>query len=323
MDETTVNNPDAPKPPPRPGLTDLLDPAFCAKLDALDIFSRKMLQGKLQGERRSKLRGQSVEFADYRQYAAGDDLRFLDWHIYGRLDQLFVKMFLAEQDLTVDIAVDVSGSLTAPSEKGAGNASQQQTKLRAVQRLAAALAYVALVNNNRVTLTAFADGVVGQLPNMRGRNYLPRMADFLLTCLPDAAGPSNFEQSCRQLALRRVGSGVCIVISDFFFKEGYESALRWLLGGRYDLCILQMLSAEELDPPLSGDLKLIDVEDGDRAEVTVNASLLKYYKRTLSAYCNGLKDFCTQRGATYALTHSGESVETVILKYLRRRGLVR
>jgi hypothetical protein len=84
-----------------------------------------------------------------------------------------------------------------------------------------------------------------------------------------------------------------------------------------------LLSAEELDPKLSGDLKLIDVEDGDLAEVTVNSALLKYYKRTLSAYCNGLKAFCSQRGATYGLTHSGEPAETVILKYLRRRGLVR
>jgi uncharacterized protein (DUF58 family) len=307
-------------------LTDLLDPAFCARLDGLDIFSRKILQGKLQGERRTKLRGQSVEFADHRQYAVGDDLRFLDWHIYARLGQLFVKMFLEEQDLTVDIALDVSGSMQAGSGP-AGPADPKdperktQSKLRAGQRLAAALGYIGLVNNNRVTLTALADGLVAQAAGLRGRSNLPRLAEFLLT-LPQQE-KSDFEKSCRQLALGRVGTGVTVLISDFLFKEGYEAALRRLISARSDLYVIQMLSPDELDPPLAGDLKLIDVEDGDQAEVSINEALMKYYKRTLSAYCNQLKDFCTKRGVAYTLTHSAEPVETLILQYLRRRGLVR
>ncbi|KPK80753.1 MAG: hypothetical protein AMJ81_11405, partial [Phycisphaerae bacterium SM23_33] len=144
-------------PPKR--LTELLDPEFMARLDALDVLSRKMLQGKLQGERRAKRRGQSVEFADHRPYVVGDDLRFVDWNVYGRLDQLFLKLFLEEQDLSVQLVVDVSGSV------GWGD----PPKDLAIKKLAAALGYVGLVNNNRVTISAFADGVVGQLQNLRGR----------------------------------------------------------------------------------------------------------------------------------------------------------
>src|SRR4030042_1311716 len=222
-------------------LTELLDPKFMARLDALDLLSRKILQGKMQGERRAKRRGQSVEFADHRPYVVGDDLRFVDWNIYGRLEQLFLKLFLEEQDLTIHIAVDASASMSLG----------KPTKELFVRKLAAALGYVSLVNNNRVTISLFADGLKGQLANMRGRNYLHQMAECLLST--DSEGPSDFDAVCRQLAAGRIGSGVMIVLSDFLLKEGYDSGLRRLIGGRYDLYFMQVLSAQELSPDISGD----------------------------------------------------------------------
>ncbi len=120
-----------------------------ARLDSLDVLSRKILQGKLQGERRSKRRGQSVEFADHRAYVVGDDLRFVDWNIYGRLDQLFLKLFLEEQDLTVHVLADTSASM------GVG----EPAKDLFAKRLTAALGYISLVNNNRLTVSLFGDGV--------------------------------------------------------------------------------------------------------------------------------------------------------------------
>jgi len=282
-----------------------------AKLDSLDVLSRKILQGKLQDERRSKRRGQSVEFADHRPYVAGDDLRFVDWNIYGRLDQLFLKLFLEEQDLTIHIVIDISAS----SSLG------EPPKEVFIKKLAAALGYVSLVNNNRVTISSFADGVKGQLTNMRGRNYLGAMAEFLLGA--DCEGPSHFESSCRTLATGRIGSGIMIVLSDFFFKEGFEQGLRRLLGRQYDLYAIQVLSPQELKPELTGDLKLVDIEDADAAEVTISGALLKFYKRNLTSYCNELKDFCTRRGATYVLGNTSESVESLTLNYLRRIQLLR
>ena len=295
----------------RKKLTDLLDPVFMSRLDTLDVMSRKILQGKLQGERRSKRRGQSVEFADHRPYVAGDDLRFVDWNVYGRLEQLFLKLFLEEQDLTVHIVADASASMSFG----------EPSKELFIKKLTAALGYVSLVNNNRVTISFIADGVTVQLANMRGRNYLNNMAECLLTT--DCDGPSNFDSACRQLAAGRIGSGVMVVLSDFLFKEGYDSGLRRLIGRQYDLYAIQVLCPQELSPDLSGELKLIDIEDADAAEITVSSALSKYYKRNLTAYCNELKNFCTSRGAVYVLANSADSVESLVLNYLRRIRLLR
>jgi uncharacterized protein (DUF58 family) len=295
----------------RKKLTDLLDPVFMSRLDALDILSHKILQGKLQGERRSKRRGQSVEFADHRPYVAGDDLRFVDWNVYGRLEQLFLKLFLEEQDLTVHIVADASGSMSFG----------EPPKELFIRKLTAALGYVSLVNNNRVTISFIADGVTAQLANMRGRSYLDKMAECLLTAGCD--GPLNFDDACRQLAAGRIGSGVMVVLSDFLFKDGYDSGLRRLIGRQYDLYVIQVLCPQELSPDLNGELKLLDIEDADAAEITVSAALLKYYKRNLTAYCNELKDFCTSRGAVYVLANSSDSVESLVLNYLRRIRLLR
>ncbi|MBN1362324.1 MAG: DUF58 domain-containing protein [Sedimentisphaerales bacterium] len=292
-------------------LTELLDPKFMARLDSLDVLSRKILQGKLQGERRSKRRGQSVEFADHRPYVVGDDLRFVDWNIYGRLEQLFLKLFLEEQDLTVHILTDASASM------GVGDPSKDLF----ARRLTAALGYVSLVNSNRLTISLFADGVRMQLPQMRGRSYLSQMAEMLLTT--ECQGFSDFEKACQDTVAGRIGTGITIVISDFLFKQGYESALRRLIGAKYDLYVIQVLSPQEIAPDLAGDLKLLDIEDADTAEITVSSALIKYYQRNLAAYCQELNDFCVRRGAVYVRANSADSVETLVLNYLRRIRLLR
>lgn len=292
-------------------ITDLLSPEFMSRLDSLDIISKKILSGKLHGEKRSKRRGQSVEFADHRPYVAGDDLRFIDWNIYGRLDQLFLKLFLEEQDMTVNIAFDVSAS------QNYGDPPKEIY----IKKLAAALAYISLINNNRVTITAFSDDIVGQMKNMRGRNYLSRMADFMLNT--PCQGGSDFDDVCRKLAAGRIGSGIMIFLSDFFFKEGFESPLKRLVSRNYDLYIMQVLSPQEIDPDISGDLKLVDIEDEDFAEITVSGPLLKYYKKNLNAYCNDLKNFCAKRGGTYVLANTSSPVEKIVMNYLRRIQLIR
>jgi uncharacterized protein (DUF58 family) len=207
--------------------------------------------------------------------------------------------------------VDVSGST------GMG----EPVKETSLKRLAAALAYIGIVNNNRVTISTFADGLTGQLANMRGRRYVQQMAQFLLAAKGE--GLTRFAQASKALTANLTGTGVMIVLSDFLFKEGYEEGLRRLIGRKYELYIMQVLSPDEMNPTVLGDLHLIDTEDGDSAEVTVSAALVDYYKKTLSAYCNELKEFCTRRGAAYILTDSAQSVEALILNYLRRRGLLK
>src|SRR5205814_3592063 len=155
-----------------------LDPQFMARLDQLDLVSRKMLAGKMKGERRSKRRGQSVEFADYRNYVVGDDLRFIDWNIYARLERLFLKLFLEEEDLSLYLLVDVSKSC----DFGTPN------KAFYIKQVAAALGYVGLVNYNRVHILAMADGVVTESGALRGRTKVNQMISFIDKLKPE--GPS-------------------------------------------------------------------------------------------------------------------------------------
>jgi len=281
-----------------------------ARLDQLDILSRKLLAGKMKGERRSKRRGQSVEFADYRNYTIGDDLRFIDWNIYARLDKLFLKLFMEEEDISLYILVDVSASC----DFGDPN------KAMYIKKVAAALGYIGLVNYNRVAIAAMADGIVAETGGMRGRKRVSQMIDFVSKLKP--AGSSHFAESCKRFALANRHKGVCVVLSDFFVKEGFENGLRYVAGGKYDLFCVQILSPQEIDPDLTGDLKLRDIEDDDMAEVSITQPLMKQYKSNLNAYCLSLKDYITRRGGTYLFTSTTVPFDTLVLNYLRERGLL-
>jgi len=288
----------------------LLSSEFMARLDQLDIISRKMLAGKMKGERRSKRRGQSVEFADYRNYVVGDDLRFIDWNIYARLDKLFLKLFLEEEDLALYIIVDVSKSCDyGEPHKGLY-----------MKKVAAALGYIGLVNYNRVHISAVANGIVAETGAMRGRTRVARMIDFIGRLEP--AGAGNLAEACRRFALAHRQKGVCVILSDFFDKGGYENGLRYVAGGRYDLFAVHILSPQEIDPTLQGDLKLRDMEDNDTAEVSITQPLLKRYKANLNAYCLAVKDYVTRRGGTYLFSSTAVPFDTLVLNYLRERGLL-
>lgn len=309
-------------------MDELLDAQLVAKLGQLDIASRKVFSGKMKGERRSKKRGESVEFADHRPYVVGDDLRFIDWNIFGRLDRLFLKLFLEEEDLSLHVVIDCSESM-ACGEPG---------KFLFAQRAAAALAYVGLVNLNRVALTAIGDqtapedgddhtpasdggGVIGVIRNLRGRRRVHDMGRFV--CGLEAWGGSRFNEAAKRIALTRTGKGVMVVLSDFLFKEGYEQGLRYLVGRGYDVVCIQVLSPQEVEPSIAGDLRLKDVEDGDRAEVTISAPLLKRYKANLTAYIEKLRVFCARREITLITVKSDLAIETLVLDYLRSRGVLR
>jgi uncharacterized protein (DUF58 family) len=299
--------------PPR-RVDELIGSELMAKLDQVDVMSRKIFAGKLQGERRSKKRGVSVEFADYRHYVHGDDLRFIDWNIYARLDKLFLKMFLEEEDLSLLIAIDTSASMHW------GNPS----KFIFNQRLAMALGYIGLANHNRVTLYAFDGDEVRPLPNLRGLRRTREMGEWILQL--DPGGTSSFNDAMRSIALSRQGKGVMVILSDFMLKEGYEKGLRYLAGGGFDTFCIQVLSPEEVDPGkhgLAGDLRLTDVEDEDTAEITVSAALLKRYKQNLDTFCGKLRDFCVRRGIMHLTIDTATNLDTLLLDYLRKRGLLK
>jgi uncharacterized protein (DUF58 family) len=305
--------------PTRPqSLEDLLDAQLVARLSALDITSRKVLSGKLKGERRSKRRGESVEFADHRPYAVGDDLRHIDWNIFGRLDRLFLKLFLEEEDLSLHIVIDASAS----------HDSGVPSKFLLMQKLACALGYVGLVNLHRLTISTIGGlGPDGQpvgmssVRDLRGKRRLSDLARYLLQLTP--GGNASFTEGCKRIAITRRGKGVMLVLSDFLIKEGYETGLRLLVGRGYDVFALQVLSPQEINPDIGGDLRLKDCEDADLADVTISAPLLKAYKATLAAYGKRLNDFCARREIIFSTVPSDTPVDSLVLDYLRKKGLVR
>ena len=294
-----------------PAAQPLLDADFLARLGRLEIVSKKVFVGKTKGERLSKRKGQSVEFADFRQYAVGDDLRFLDWNLFARLDRLFLRLFLEEEDLHVYLLIDNSRSMEFGSP----------SKLHYAKQVTAALGFIGLTNLDRVVVEAFNDRLTQSTPALRGRRSLWRLMSFLDGLEP--AGPSDLTRALKAFSLKASRKGVAIVLSDFMDKGGYEEGLRYLIARNMDLYVIQVLSAEEIDPPLVGDLKLTDVEDDDVAEVTVSAPLLKRYKETLAAYRGKLAEFCTRRGVNYLFTSNQVPFDRLVLGYLRQRGLIR
>ncbi len=282
-----------------------------SKLEQLDIVSRRIFAGRMKGERRSKRKGQSVEFADYRNYVVGDDLRFLDWNVYGRLERLFLKLFFEEEDLHVNVLIDMSRSMEYGSP----------AKALYAKRVAAAIAYIGLVNYNRVTVCAFSDRYGPEMAGVRGRRLIHQVLEFLGDV--EAEGAGNMSGACRHFAIRHPQRGVVLVLSDFMDKGGYETGLRYLIGRHYDLYCIQMLSPEEIEPTLTGDLRLVDVEDEDIAEVTISRALINRYKQNLTAYCQQLRDFCTRRGVSYMFTSTQVPFDQLVLSYLRKRGLLR
>ncbi len=289
----------------------LLSPQLLARLERLELVSRKIFRGRMKGERRSRRKGQSVEFADFRNYVPGDDLRFIDWNTYARLDRLFLKLFLEEEDLHFYALIDASTSMDFGDP----------TKLEYAKQLAAALGFVGLVRGDRVRIETLGQAAGAASPVHRGRRSLWRMLDHLEGVHPGESAP--LAEGVKSFCLRNSGKGIVVLISDLMDKQGYEGALRYLLAQHMDIYVVQVLSAEEMEPELQGDLRLIDSEDGDAAEVTVSGPLMKRYRETLTAFVGGAKEFCSRRGITYLLARNEVAVEDLVTGYLRQRGLVR
>ncbi|MGE0610140.1 MAG: DUF58 domain-containing protein [Pirellulales bacterium] len=291
--------------------TPLLSPELLAQLERLELVSRKVFRGRMKGERRSKRKGQSVEFADFRNYVAGDDLRFIDWNTYARLDKLFLKMFLEEEDLHFYALIDASTSMDFGDP----------TKLQYAKQLVASLGFIGLCRADRVKIETIGQPARQPGPVLRGRGSLWRMMEHLNSI--QAGEKMSMAEGIKNFCLRNSGKGIVILISDLMDKGGYQEALRYLIAQQMDVYVIQVLSAEEVDPPVKGDLRLVDSEDADVAEITVSAPLLARYKKTLNAFVDGAREFCSRRGMSYLLANNTLPVEQLVTNYLRQRGLVR
>ncbi len=295
---------------PSPAHVRLLEPTLLAQLDRLALVNRRMRAGQIQGERRSPNRGGSVEFADFRSYATGDDFRQIDWNAYARLERLFVKLFVAEEDLTFHVLLDTSQSmLWGEPEKWAY-----------ARRLAAALGYVALVSMDRLAGAALQAEDGAAFRPHRGKRQALAWFDWLGSLRP--GGQLDPASSLRAYVGRNRHPGPLLLISDLL-GPGWERGLRDLAGRRFEVTVLHVLSPQELSPNLEGDLRLVDSETGAAVEITADYDLLLRYRARVSSWQEQLRRACAAVGARYVFIETSLPLEELILAYLRRYDVVR
>lgn len=283
-------------------------PEFLAQLERLSLASRRVFRGRVRGERRSPRRGHSVEFCDYRAYGVGDDLRYVDWNIYGRLDRLHVKLFVDEEDLCQHLLVDASASMDF------GN----PTKFEYAAKLAAALGFIGLVNLERVGVGILKErGGEGWTP-ARGRNQFGPLVEFLARVKPD--GATRLNDAIANYARRSREPGLAVVISDLLDPVGFESGIRALLERRFDVHVVHLLDPQEVNPEFGGDLRLIDSETGEPREITVDGEAIRAYRERLHQFLERVEAFCRTHELGYHRVITDTPAEEFVLTQLK--GLV-
>jgi len=288
----------------------VFDEAFLRQLERLMLVTRKAVRGGMKGVRRSVKRGQSVEFTDYRDYSLGDDLRALDWNLYARLERLFIKLFIEEEDVNVHILLDASASM----EGGAPD------KMLFAKRAAAALAYVGLASYDRVSMAVLQGRVARRYPSVRGTGRIFQvLAD--LSAVKPAPGPTDLASAVRHYAAQITQRGPLMLISDLFDPNA-ERAISELAGTRCDVAILHTLSTDELDPPLEGDLRLVDRETGESVNVTADLFTLDAYRERLATWQARLEQVSTKRRVAYLPTPTTLPLADLVFAELRRRQVV-
>jgi uncharacterized protein (DUF58 family) len=299
----------------------LLTPELLRRLEQFQLLASRRAKSSAKGERRSRARGQSVEFADYRTYVHGDDFRYLDWALYGRLERLFLKLYEEERELPVRIFLDSSESMAFGTPR----------KFDFARQLAAAIGYVALCGFDRVSVVPFPSGgpdakVQGTARSveMGARNALRSVRGkksgiqyFQNLSALSAGGVADLNQALRRGALEARQAGLAVVLSDFLDPAGYETGLSALTARGFQVDVVQILAPEELAPTSFGDLRLVDSETGAMQEVTFGRFRLKAYQQSVQNFIQRLREYCQSRGINFFSVSSNSSLETLLLKQLR------
>jgi uncharacterized protein (DUF58 family) len=302
----------------------IIDEALLRKLEQLSLVARRVRVGQTVGERRSTRRGASVEFADYRSYARGDDLRRVDWNIYARLERPFVKLFEEEEDLAVHILLDGSGSMAWGGEDaGTRGQGDGENKWMYARRLAAALGYVALTSGDRLMVTNLQSAVPNpqSLGPVRGRGHTLRLFEWLAGL--DAEGVTDLNASLRAYAIAGGRAGLVVLISDLFSPAGYVEGLTALAAHGHEVAVIHTLSPDEVEPPLGGDLRLLDVETGDPQDVTIDGGMRALYRNRLAAWRDEIRATCRARDVHYVPVETDIPFDRIVLYDLRRVRLVK
>jgi uncharacterized protein (DUF58 family) len=282
------------------------DAEFLQKLERLRLIAKRLSWAGAKGEHQSPRKGSSLEFSDYRRYQRGDDLRYVDWNIYRRLDRLLLKVFTAEEEMNVYILIDTSGSM----------AEGAPAKIDYAKKVGAALGYIGLKNLDRVGGASFSSSLQKPLTLGRGRKQILSLFRFLthLSC----GGETRFKPAIHSFANLFPHPGLVVIISDLFDPDGWRAALEELANKKYQLLVIHIVDPRELEPESSGDVMMRDVENGRERRFVLDAPLRRRFQEELSRYFDEIETVCAGRGIDYLRTTTQVPFDEFVLQTLRQ-----
>jgi uncharacterized protein (DUF58 family) len=291
------------------------DAEFLRKLERLRLIAKRLDWAGLKGEHAASRKGFSLEFSDYRRYQRGDDLRYVDWNIYRRLDRLLLKVFTAEEEMNIYLLVDTSRSMACSTPSPAASA-RTPAKIDHAKRVAAALGYIGLKNLDRVGGAAFASSLHGPLKLGRGRMQILRLFGFLsrLSC----GGSTDLQAAIHKFTTLFPHPGLVVVLSDLFDPAGWRAALEELARKKYQILVVHILEPQEMQPDFLGDIALVDAEGTRERRLFVDAELARRFQEELTSYLNGIEAACASRDIDYLRTTTRVPFDEFVLKSLRQ-----
>ncbi len=289
----------------------LFDDEFQRKLEMLALVSRRVFAGRLRAERRSKKKGSGIEFADHRDYVAGDDFRSVDWNVYQRFGKLLVRLYEEEEDLSIYLIVDCSTSM------GFGN----KKKFDQARRLCAALAYVGLANLDRVTIVGVNDGVISRMPTTRGKGRIFKVFEFLSKLEP--RGVTDLGAALRTFVAQHKRRGLAVLFSDLYDPAGFEAGINMLRFNKFEPYVVELVDPAESRPALKGDVRIYDCETGEERELTVTDGMLDKMQQAALEYRASIERFCVQKQVPYFPADVNTPFDELVLRVFRRGGFLR
>lgn len=291
---------------------DLMDPSTLAQLGGVELVAREVVEGFLMGLHRSPHRGFSAEFAELRMYQPGDDLRYIDWRMYGRSDRFYVKQFEEETNLRAYLLVDVSASMGWSS-----NPPALPTKLWYARHLAAALSLILVRQGDTVGLSAFHDEVVDRLPPRGGRRQWHELVRRLSGL--EAAGGTRAQTALRELAVRLRRRGLVILLSDLLVDpEQTRTALRFLRHRGHEVLVFHLLDPGERELPATADARFVDPETDAELQVSV-ADVRSEYRAAVTDALAEWERSLRPHGIDYEVVDTGRPLSLALRAYLRKR----
>ncbi|HEY7168859.1 MAG TPA: DUF58 domain-containing protein [Candidatus Binatia bacterium] len=282
------------------------DAEFLKRLERLHLIAKRLSWVGAKGEHPSSRKGFSLEFSDYRTYQRGDDLRYVDWNIYRRLDRLLLKVFIAEEELNVYLLVDTSRSM----------AEGRPVKIDYARKVAAAFGYIGLKNLDRVGGASFSSALNAPLTLGRGRKQTLALFDFLTRLSCD--GETDMRAAARSFTRLFPQPGLVIVVSDLFDPTGWRAAVEELARKKHQVIVIHIVDDQELRPASSGDIVLSDVENGRKRRLFIDTELLRRYQEELTNYFKEIESACASRRIDYLRTTTQVPFDDFVLHSLRQ-----